>query len=135
MVSWESIRRSYISLLENEGFRPEVDAEGDIHFKYEGGHYYITSNCDDTYFHMLYPGFWSIDGRNELLAALLAANSINKTYKAAKVLINKDGDKVSATLEAFIAQPSDARIFLRRALRCVQGAVDDFGKEMRGMRE
>jgi hypothetical protein len=113
-----------MSILSDEGFRPEIDSDGDIHFKYEGAHYYITSNCDDSYFYILFPSFWPIDDVEELGRAMMAANNATRNTKSAKVYIRNDMKAVSATAEALIASPSDVRKFIDRALRCTVRAVE-----------
>jgi len=129
-VSWEDLRSTYVSMLTEEGFRPEIDSYGDIHFKFEGGNYYITNNCDDTYFYLLYPSFWSISGDAELSRAMRAANAATRTTKAAKVYVHPDGSDVSATLEVLVASPADVRAFLARGFRCIRSAVNSFIEEM-----
>lgn len=130
-MSWENLRQTYMSILSDEGFRPEIDPDGDIHFKYEGGHYYINSNCDDGYFYLLFPSFWAIDDVEELGRAVMAANNATRSFKAVKVYIRNDMKNVSATAEGLIASPSDVRKFLDRALRSLRGAVESFMKEMK----
>ena len=131
-MGWEDLRQTYMSVLSDEAFRPEIDSDGDIHFKYEGGHYFITRNCDDGFFYILYPAFWPIDDVEELGRAVMAASNATRSTKAAKVYIDSDLKDVSATAEALIASPSDARKFVIRALGCIRSAVESFRKEMRG---
>jgi hypothetical protein len=130
-MSWENLRQTYMSILSDEGFRPELDSDGDIHFKYESGHYFITANCDDGFFYILFPSFWSIDDVEELGRAMMAASNVTRRTKAAKVYITKDLKNVSATAEALIANPSDVRKFFNRALISIRSAVESFAKEMR----
>ncbi len=130
-MSWENLRQTYMSILSDEGFRPEIDSDGDIHFKYEGGHYYITDNCDDSYFFIVFPGFWTIDDVAELGRAIMAANNATAWTKAAKVYIPPHMKSASATVEVLIADPSDVRKILNRALRSIVTAVERFEKEMR----
>ena len=131
-MGWEDLRQTYMSVLSDEGFRPDIDSDGDIHFKYEGGHYFVTRNCDDGFFYVLYPAFWPIDDVEELGRAVMAASNATRSTKAAKVYIDSDLKDVSATAEALIASPSDVRKFVVRALSCIRSAVESFRKEMRG---
>ena len=75
-MGWEDLRQTYMSVLSDEAFRPEIDSDGDIHFKYEGGHYFVTRNCDDGFFYVLYPAFWPIDDVEELGRAVMAASNV-----------------------------------------------------------
>jgi hypothetical protein len=129
-MSWENLRQTYMSVLASEGFRPELDGDGDIHFKYEGGHYYVTDNCDDGFFYILFPGFWSIDTGDELARAALAVNTATRDTKAAKVYITRDLKRVSATFEGLVGSSSDVPHIINRALRCIRTAVRTFMDEM-----
>jgi hypothetical protein len=120
-------------MLVDLGFRPDVDSDGDIRFTYEGGKYFITDNCDDSYFFLMYPGFWKFESKDEQIAGLLAANATNRQVKTATVLVNKDMTHASITVECFVGEPSDVRSFLMRSLRCVQQAVSTFRDEMRSI--
>lgn len=130
-MDWHDLRAKYMATLASEGFRPELDSDGDIHFKYEGRHYYITDNCDDGYFHMLYPGFWPISSGEELARVMVAATTATRGTKAAKVWVHSDFKNVSAVLSALISDPGDVRIFVERGVRCIRAAVDTFKDEMR----
>jgi putative sensory transduction regulator len=131
-VDLQEAREGYMTILTDEGFRPEIDSDGDIHFKFEGGHHYIiVSNCDDNFVEITFPGFWSIDDKEELSAALLAANNANRRTKASKVCVTSDGDRVSASVESYFANQSDVGGFLTRALRSLQLAVEIFRDELK----
>lgn len=132
-MDWQDLRTRYMSILVDLGFRPEIDSDGDIKFTYEGGKYYITDNCDDSYFFLLFPGFWSFDNRDEQIAGILAANATNRQVKAATVIVNTDMTRAAITVECFIGEPSDVRSFLMRALRCIQQAVGTFRDEMKSI--
>jgi hypothetical protein len=122
-----------MSTLTDLGFRPEIDSDGDIRFMYEGGSYYITDNCDETYLYLMYPGFWTLDDTNEQLAGLMAANSTNRQVKASKVLLSKDLSAATVTIECLIRDASDVKSFLMRALRCIQQARKIFRDEMQSL--
>lgn len=132
-VDWSNLRQTYVSTLTDLGFRPEVDGDGDIRFMYEGGNYYITDNCDDTYFFIMYPGFWTLEDRSEQLAGLMAANNTNSKVKAANILLSKDLTKAAVNVECLIRDPSDVSSFLVRALRCIQLARKTFADEIKGL--
>jgi hypothetical protein len=122
-----------MSMLSDLGFRADIDSDGDIRFNYEGKTYYITSNCDDTFFYIVCPAFWTLDNKTEQLAGLLAASSTSRRVKAAKVWVASGMDRVDVTLECLIGEPSDVRSFLMRGLRSMQQAVSIFREEMRGL--
>jgi hypothetical protein len=129
-MEWDELRKIYLSILSDEGFRPEIDSDGDVHFKYEGGNYYILEDHDEQFVYILYPNFWAIDSSEEQLKALKAAATATRTTKAAKVLLTPKGDNVSAAFESLVSAPSEIPSILVRALRCVQSAVNKFKEEM-----
>lgn len=43
-------QNTYFGLLSKEGFRPEIDSDGDIKFKYEGSTFYIETNSPENIF-------------------------------------------------------------------------------------
>lgn len=133
-MEWPELRQTYMSMLADMGFRPEVDEEQDIHFRFEGGNFYITSNCDDTYFYMIYPGFWEPENRSEQLSGLMAANSANRQVKAATILLSKERNIATVTLECLVKDPSDVSSFLMRALRLIQLAVGTFEEELKALK-
>jgi hypothetical protein len=132
-MEWPELQQTYMSLLADMGFRPEIDSENDVHFMYEGGNYYISSNCDESYFYLMYPGFWEPENRNEQLSGLMAANATNRQVKAAVVFLSKERQLATATIECLIRDPSDVRSFLLRALRLLQLAVSTFSDELKGL--
>jgi len=86
--------------LEEEGYRPTIDNDGDIVFKHEGGTFIIlVRGEDDEYFILLYPNFWEIESDEELERAYLACNTANREQKVAKVWVREDRKNVNATLE------------------------------------
>jgi hypothetical protein len=130
-VSWEELRTAYMSILVEEGFRPEIDSEGDVHFRYEGGHYFITSNTDNTCCCILFPNFWEISSDAERIKAMVAANNANRATKAAKVWLSADGQNTSASLEALVGAPAEVSGIFSRSLNCLRTAVDRFVEDMR----
>lgn len=131
-MAWEDLRSAYLSVLSDEGFRPEVDEDGHIVFKYEGGSYIITSDCDEQYFSLLFPAFWETEENDEQVTASLAVIEATRLAKAAKVWMDLDeGVAVFSTEScAMVADPSDVRQLIVRLLRCIQHAVSEFNKVM-----
>jgi hypothetical protein len=128
-MEWDELRKIYLSILSDEGFRPEIDSDGDIHFKHEGGNYYILEDSDEQCIYILYPNFRAIDSE-EQVQALRAAATATRTTKAAKVLLTPKGDSVSAAFESLVSAPPEMRHILVRGLRCIQSAVNKFKEEM-----
>lgn len=116
-----------IDYLKEEGYKPALDGDGDIVFKSEGGTYYIFASEDDPmYFALMYPNFWVISGPDQLDKANRACVQATRETKVAKVYLNRNQDKVSASIEVYIREPKDCAHFLQRALAATRHAVKEF---------
>jgi len=125
------LQQHFMDYLTEEGFRPDLDTEGDIHFKCEGHHYYILFNHKDRLFVRLFcPPFWKIESEEEQQKALEAAQYATRRCKVCKVCTN--GENVCATIEMFVAEPAHATAIFPRAIAALQYGVSCFVSKMRG---
>jgi hypothetical protein len=128
-----SPRDQLLEYLKREGFRPEIDDDGDICFKLEGGVYFLIFDPSDAlYLRLLYPNFWSIDSKEELARALHHANGVSRDIKVAKVVVNAKEDDVSCAVELFMPVVMDFELVFYRSVRVIQDAVRLFAERMRG---
>ncbi len=125
-------RDLYFAYLAGEGYRPEVDRDGDVAFKYEGGNYYLSVDEDDTYFRLVYPNFWSIESPDELQRAYEAASRATEKIKVAKVYVRQDARNTSAAIEMFLDPLTDFRSVFPRSLQALRAGVGSFVEAMRG---
>lgn len=124
-----SLADRYVDFLTAEGYRPSVDEDGDVLFKHEGGHYYISvADEDELFFQLVYPRFWSIEDEDERGRVLNNANEINLRFKVVKIY-TRDGD-TTATLECFMNSLDDFKGYFERCMRAVQRAVSEFRELM-----
>ena len=124
-----SLADRYMDFLTAEGYRPSVDDDGDVLFKHEGGHYYISvAEEDELFFQLVYPRFWSIEDEDERQRVLSSANEINLRFKVVKIY-TRDGD-TTATLECFMSSLDDFKAYFERCMRAVQRAVSEFREMM-----
>ena len=66
--------------LSTEGYRYDVDSDGDVHFKYEGINYYFTvDNNDQSFFRIIMPAIYKVEGNRARV--LEAANTITRDIK------------------------------------------------------
>ena len=124
----ERLERGLPRLPADEGYRPTVDGDGDVSFKYEGGSYYIDIDTDDnTYFRLVFPNFWSLDDADERARGVMAADAATRRTNVAKVYTRQDGKNVSAAVEMFLpaARGLPARI------PTVDGRVAACGRRLR----
>ena len=126
----ESLQQMYMDYLVEEGFRPEIDGDGDVHFKKEGRSYYIIVNETDLeYFRLIFPSYWKIEDENERMRVLVAAEVANRTSKVAKTFIV--GDSVTSCAELFVAEPEQFRHVFNRALAALEHGVSTFAGKMK----
>lgn len=122
--------RPYLDFLASEGYRPEVDEEGDIRFRHEGRTLFlIPYERDPGYFCVAYPGVRECESPEEEARALEAANRVNRDLKAAKCVLH-DG-VVWITVEQFFDPPEGYRAVLSRLLDVIGAAAWQFRERMR----
>ena len=88
-----------MEFLQEEGYRPSIDDDGDIMFKSQGSTLFIrTYNDDDVYLKVMLPGFWSIESDQERAKVYYVANKVASEYKVAKVNVIKDNTYASCEI-------------------------------------
>jgi len=126
----DELRQMYMEYLTDEGYRPSVDKDGDVVFKYEGHTYFVdVHNKDAEFFMLALANIWPIESEEERLQVLAAADYVNREAKAAKVS-TKDDD-VWITVEMFVAKPEDFKGVFARALDAIGTGVEYFVAEMK----
>jgi hypothetical protein len=129
-MTWSTIRDLHMEFLTEQGFRPKADAEGDIHFRFEGRHHFIMETQEETYFHLLFPNFFPLASQVEITDAALAASAASRVTKVAKVYLNPALDNVSASVELLVARPTDVHDQFLRCLGILATATGKFLEEM-----
>lgn len=126
-------QQQYLEFLRTEGYRPELDAVGDIRLKIEGRVYFVVLEEEDPgYVRLLFPNFWSIETPEERRVALEACERATARTKVAKVFLSRDD--TSAAFEMLCAGPESFTAVFPRALRILRTAVDHYVKHMREAR-
>jgi hypothetical protein len=118
-----------MEFLAAEGYRPELDSDGDVEFKAEGKTYFAMSAEDDaTYFKILLPGLWSIENEDERLRVLAACDHATRIVKVAKMSTNDDN--TDGAVELFLADITNVPELFARCMSALQTAVDLFVEHM-----
>jgi hypothetical protein len=124
----------YVSFLLEEGYRPEVDQDGDVVFKREGRTYFIAVNAEDPgFFQLVLPNIWPIESEAERVQVLVAADYSNATSKASKVFIMEDD--VWVDVEFFVSPADDFADVFERCIRAIGNGVSMFVKDMQRQQE
>lgn len=122
----------YKSFLEEEGYRPHIDEDGDVVFKEEGRTYYIdVDDSDEEFFRIVFPNFWEIESTEELARVIYAANYATMKTKVAKVYVRSDGQDTIASAELFFADREQFKPVFHRAMAAIRAAVQTFVDKVR----
>lgn len=114
--------KPYLDFLVAEGFRPEVDEDGDIRFRHEGRTLFLFRDArDPQYFRVALPGAWECDSPEEETRALAAVNAVNRDLKVVKCVL-VDG-AVWISIEQFLDPPETFRPVFFRLLDIIGSAA------------
>lgn len=115
-------RDQVVAALQNDGFRPEVDEDGDVTFKVEGQQIFVRAIDGEPAMIRIF-GQWQIgdDVPNDLLARLQAANDVTLSLNIIKAGI-ANGNLV-VTGEHLIGPGSDLSMLLQSTTQMVVHAV------------
>ena len=118
-----------LDFLRKQGFCPEVDENnGIILFKYQmAGFLYINNDEDQEFFQLIMPNICDVTEENRELV-LEAANSNNQGIKVVKTCVFNDS--VWLFFENFLDSSPDVSDILPRALNALQGARQEFYKQL-----
>jgi hypothetical protein len=126
----EQFQNFYVEYLAEEGYRPEIDSDGDVRFKREGKGYFILVREDDPeFFCLVLPNIWPIESEAERAQVLAAADYSNARSKVSKV--HTVDDDVWVTIELFVAKPEDFKGVFRRAIGALDNGAMNFVRKMR----
>jgi len=123
----------YFQYVAEQGYRPKIDADGDVEFMKEGFTCYISvPTDDDAFFRVLLPNFWPLPTPEDLVKALHAANYANRFSKVVKLTVSKPKKNVNASFEAFLGSKDDFKPIFERALRSLTYGLTAFRDYMQG---
>lgn len=120
----------FAEFLRSEGYLPNIDKDGDIVFKFEGGTYLvIVDDADSQYFRILFPSFWAIESPSERTKAEQVAYRVTTDTKVAKVYLVSDN--TWAAIEAFYASIDHAQAAFPRSMQALRSITRSFADGMR----
>ena len=104
-----------LDFLAEEGFRPKLDEDGDVYFKYEGATYVvIAGHGDATILTVLLPYFWPLEDAAERTRAMEAAMNAQKSVRIGRVTVLDEN--VSASINAYLPDEQSFRAVLLRSI-------------------
>ena len=126
----KALQKMYMDYLEEEGYKPELDSDGDVQFKAEGKTYFINVVEDDpTYFRVVLANIWPIESEDERAQCLIAVDYSNAKAKVTKTYLVKDNIWVG--IELFLPEASDFKDIFRRSMSALNNGVTHFVTKMR----
>lgn len=114
--------------LRAQGYRPEVDEDGDIRFNAEGVPYFVIPPEDNPYYNIITMGRWWVQDVGERTRMVMACNEASRQVKCAKVWILKD--TVAISIEAYCASVSAFLATFARSLSAMQTAAQAYEEAM-----
>jgi len=131
--SREALQEIYLEALREQGYRPDIDKDGDIQFMVLGSNYFIIIDEKDSQFFQLYTGFWLDDATMEDTYELV--NFANRRSKVAKISLSEKEDEpdkliVSITAELLVNDPEDFSTLLTRAISLLANARSIFQAQL-----
>ena len=122
------LRNEIKAFLQEEGFMPEIDSDGDIKFKKEGSIYYIKVYSSDTspMYVALSLGFNKPEGYSDE-AIKIAANELN-LYKGVKVLCMDNGFSIRG--EMYLVSSEAFKYSFYKLMSQISNVRDDFMDEL-----
>jgi hypothetical protein len=125
----KTIQKMYMDFLAEEGYRPEIDADGDVQFKSEGKTYFMSVNDDDpTFFRLVLANIWPIESEVERTQVFIAVDHSNAQTKVAKAFLVKDD--VWVGIELFLPEATDFKDVFDRSMSALGSGVDFFVGKM-----
>ena len=92
-----------VKVLEKMGFRPYVDEDGDVGFRFQMKTIFVlNSNESENYLVLNMPQFYEIEDGDEAIA-LTACNKVTRELKLIKVFVDQNFKTISANSEFLYA--------------------------------
>lgn len=127
----QALRTDLFNFLKEEGFMPELDSDGDIKFKSEGGNYYIniSKTNENPMYVVLYAPFNCPE--NYTMETVFQATKQLNFYKGVKVLCYEKTFRIGAELFLRDAEPlKDVFYKLKEIIEEVKSDVLDECKKV-----
>ena len=115
--------------LSNEGYKFDIDGDGDIHFRFEGINLYFTvDNNDQRYFRLIMPNIYQLEGnRTKVLEAI---NTVARDLKVINAYLIED--RLWLAVELFIDSTPELEDFFPRCLGLLKAGREKIAGEIFG---
>jgi hypothetical protein len=115
-MSKEQLQQMYMDYLQQNGYQPFIDSDGDVDFKAQGFNFYISVDEGDIEsFRIVFPAFWEIESDDERIKASDAISYANRTTKVARIYIERNDD-VYIDANILLSKPDDFKNHFERMI-------------------
>ena len=115
--------------LSSEGYRYEIDSDGDVRFKYQGKTYFCTGDTnDEQFFRIIMPGIYQVENNRERV--LEAVNTVCRDIKVLKAFLVED--KLWLSIEMFVDSSPEVEDFIERCLNILNAGFERVAHEILG---
>ena len=120
----EELVKQYLSA---EGYKYDIDSDGDIHFRYEGVNLFFTvDHNDQLYFRIIMPNIYQLEGnRTKVLEAI---NTVSANLKVLKAFLVED--YLWLAIEMYIDTNPELEDFFPRCMRLLKVGREMIAKEI-----
>ena len=106
-----------VNVLEEMGFRPHEDEDGDVTFRYEMKSIYVmVGDESEPYLVLVMPQFYEIEGGEEHIA-LAVCNKMTRELKLVKVYVDQTFKNVSANCEFYYMDEDSLKSNMENSLK------------------
>lgn len=110
-------RSMVISVLEDMGYQPRVDSDGDVLFRFQMKHLYVlaTQQEETSFLVVMLPQFYEMS-EGEEIKVLTLCNKLTREVRLAKIYIDTNLTEVTASSEFFYSDEASLRLQLEHSL-------------------
>lgn len=124
-----------VAAIEANGYKPQVDGDGDVFVHYQlKTIYFITGSDDDQYVVALLPQFADVN-EGEEVQTLAVCNKETREIKLAKIFVDQTFKSVSASCEFFYTDLECLKVCVGHALNVLGMVRSTFAKMMAEIKE
>lgn len=126
--------QAVLEFLAEEGFRPHLDEDGDVTFRFEGYTFIVVTGTDEpTVLTLILPYFWPLDDAAERQRALEAAMSAHQQVRIGRVTVLETN--VTASVNAYLPDADSFRQVLLKSLEGLKYLSMKFREHMHAQLE
>ena len=106
-----------ISVLEDMGYQPRVDSDGDVLFRFQMKYLYVlaTQQEETPFLVVMLPQFYEMS-EGEEIKVLTLCNKLTREVRLAKIYIDTNLTEVTASCEFFYCDEASLRLQLEHSL-------------------